>query len=512
MGIDTNITWRGYVLPKTALSPSDLESLKKDLTVTPYVPKDYQIGTPKNYKLFLESERNLYLPKHYGLHKFGPPILCDVFPGKPLDPDRCTFSGEMREEQRHACDAFLKASQYNVQTAPYGGGGILNLPCGFGKTVIGLHIISRLRVKTLIIVHKDFLLQQWRERISQFLPRASVGMLKASIVDAGDDRDIVIASLQSLSMKDYDVKQLFGSFGLVIVDECHHTSAEVFSNALKKTCFRYTLGLSATLNRKDGLARVFKWFLGPVVYKPPATKSKVHIKKNADGTVDVSTAPVRVQLREFFDTTPAYCAERTMMGGTKLNVSRMINQVCEFEPRNAFIAEQIKVILETEPHRRVLVLSDRRNHLRMIVNALEACEVVKVDCTEDYGFYQGGLDQATLKQSERKKIILGTFQFVSEGFDVPGLDTLVLASPKSDVIQAVGRILRQRPEERRHVPTVIDIIDEFSIFAAQAKKRTAYYSSKKYDVDSPLPARCSPADIAKQFQGACHIVDDDGQA
>lgn len=523
----TNITYRGYVIPKASLPAAELDAIRKELTVKPYIPKDYQMGPTKSYPLYLESENHLYVPKHFGLDTLGAPENAQVFPGRPLDASACRFQGSMREEQLAACRAYLEHAK---ASDTYGGGGILNLPCGFGKTVIGLYIVSQLRVKTLIIVHKDFLLQQWRERISQFLPDISVGMLKASIIDAGDDRDIVIASLQSLSMKDYDVKSLFQSFGLVIVDECHHTSAEVFSNALKKTCFKYTLGLSATLQRKDGLSRVFKWFLGPVAYKPPKQAlAPIRPLMGPSGNLVPSVHTVIVKIREFFDIHPAYTTERYMMGGTKLNVSRMINQVCEYMPRNAFIATEIQEILKKDPQRRVLILSDRRDHLRSLAAEMETVGVVH--STEDYGYYQGGLDQNTLKASERKKIILGTFQFVAEGFDVPGLDTLVLASPKSDIIQSVGRILRQRPEDRTYPPLVLDITDDVSLFPAQAKKRRAYYTSKRYWIDDgtqsgPEPEDVKPAgktrppkrmtaeEIAETFRkGTCFILDeDDGEA
>ena len=86
------------------------------------------------------------------------------------------------------------------------------------------------------------------------------------------DYDITIASLQSLSMKTYE-EDVLSDFGLVIIDECHHIAAQVFSRALLKVNFRYALGLSATVNRKDGLSKVFKWFIGDIVYKVAKTIS-----------------------------------------------------------------------------------------------------------------------------------------------------------------------------------------------------------------------------------------------
>ena len=177
-----------------------------------------------------------------------------------------TFNGELRDHQIIAVEKYIK-SALSV------GGGLLELHTGAGKTVIALNIISRLNKKTLIIVHKEFLLRQWVERIEQFLPDARVGTIKQNIIET-EDKDIVIGMLQSLSMKDYPI-EMFNEYGLTIVDECHHISSEVFSRALFKIVTKYTLGLSATIKRKDGLTKVIKWFLGDIVY---TKKEKERIK------------------------------------------------------------------------------------------------------------------------------------------------------------------------------------------------------------------------------------------
>ena len=124
---------------------------------------------------------------------------------------------------------------------------------------------SAIEKKTIIIVHKEFLLRQWIERIEQFLPDAKVGRIQAKIIDT-EDKDIVICMLQSLSQKEYP-KEMFREYGFTIIDECHHMSAEVFSRAFFKVVTHYTLGLSATIKRKDGLTKIIKWFVGDVVVK-----------------------------------------------------------------------------------------------------------------------------------------------------------------------------------------------------------------------------------------------------
>ena len=145
------------------------------------------------------------------------------------------------------------------------GGGLLEIDTGLGKTVIALNILTKLNVKTLIIVHKEFLMNQWIERIEEFIPTAKVGKIQGSKKDI-EGKEIVIGMLQSLSMKDYDY-ELFNSFGLTIIDEVHHMGAEVFSQALYKVVTKYMLGLSATMDRKDGLTSVFKMFIGDIIHK-----------------------------------------------------------------------------------------------------------------------------------------------------------------------------------------------------------------------------------------------------
>jgi superfamily II DNA or RNA helicase len=152
----------------------------------------------------------------------------------------------------------------------------------------------------------------------------------------------------------------------------------------------------------------------------------------------------------------------------------MINNICECPSRLVLIVQQVETILRDEPLRRFLILSERKCHLGMLKTMLNDKGIT--DC----GFFFGGMKEKQLRESEACQFILATMQMTSEGFDKKGLDTLILGSPKSDVIQIVGRILRDKKEDRKHVPLVLDIIDEFSVFVNQAKKRRAYYKKMKF--------------------------------
>lgn len=441
--MQTYLSPQGYSVCKAALNDDQLKQIKNDLTVTPFVPKDYAMANVKPFKLYQEGPTKIYMPRHYATNLLGQPTVNKIPEGEHRR--NLIFKGSLREEQQEPVNAFMKSNS----------GGILNLTCASGKTVLAIYIMCQLKVKTMVIMHKDFLLQQWKERIAQFAPSASVGLIKAKTVDV-EDKDIVVASLQSLSMKDYDA-EIFKGFGLVVVDEAHHTSAEVFSRALRKVCFQRTLGLSATVQRKDGLSKVFMWYLGDILYS--------NVKRVQKDKVDI-------HLEYFNDDDPCYSGEEYMMGH-KLNIAKMINKICEFSARINFVSNKICDILKKEPSRRIIVLSDRRLHLELIGKALSSKNISN-------GNYFGGMKPEELKESETKQVILGTFCMVSEGFDCKFLDTLVLASPKSDVIQSVGRILREEACARRHIPIVVDIIDSFSIFERQAEKRIKYYKKQKY--------------------------------
>jgi superfamily II DNA or RNA helicase len=155
----------------------------------------------------------------------------------------------------------------------------------------------------------------------------------------------------------------------------------------------------------------------------------------------------------------------------------MINNICEFEPRIIFIINIIKMIKKKENNRNILVLSDRRNHLKEIKKGIEKLGI------GNSGYYVGGMKNDELKNSEDNcDILLGTFSMASEGMDIPKLDTVILASPKSDIQQSVGRILRKKPEDRTYIPLIIDIQDMFSMFINQGKKRIKYYDKCKYNI------------------------------
>ena len=257
MELNTYLGQKGYTIPKNELTIEQQKQIRNDLNIKPFVMGSPMNNDQKTFPAYRESGNKFYVPHYYGVENFGTPKQYKIAEGNDIDLE---FAGKLRENQEIVVNTYID----HVNKVGFGGG-LLELPCAYGKTVLSLNIISRLNKKTFIIVHKEFLMNQWIERIQQFLPKARVGKIQGPIIDI-DDKDIVIGMLQSLSMKEYPAST-FESFGLTIIDEVHHISSEVFSNSLFKLVTKYMLGLSATMNRKDGTTKVFKMFLGDVIFK-----------------------------------------------------------------------------------------------------------------------------------------------------------------------------------------------------------------------------------------------------
>ena len=446
--VSTYLGAKGYTIYKECLDGKEQRLLKDELNVRPYIPK--APVQPPTYPVYRESAGKYYLPRYYGLKNYGPAEENRLPAGMDIT---LTFTGDLRDYQREIVRIY-KESALSV------GGGLLEIPCGRGITVIALNIIAELRKKTLVIVHKGFLLNQWIERIGQFLPDAKVGRIQGQIIDI-EDKDIVIGMLQSLSMKEYP-EELFASFGLTIVDECHHISSEVFCRSLQKIMTQYTLGLSATMQRKDGLTKVFKMFLGEIVYSE---------ERESTDTVLVKAIQYVTQDAEF--NTMCYDYRGSPASST------MISKLCAFNGRSEFILQVIEKELKLKAGQQIMVLAHNKCLLEYLHDAIAHRQMATV------GYYVGGMKEPALKKSETCKIIIATYAMASEALDIKTLTTLVLATPKTDIVQAVGRILRVKHER----PLVIDIVDSHEVFLSQWQKRRKYYLANNYTVmhtKSPL--------------------------
>jgi superfamily II DNA or RNA helicase len=619
--MNTYLGQKGYTILKSEISVERQKQIKTDLTIRPYTP-----GAPPSQNTFpayRESGAKLYVPHYYGVEQFGCPKENKVSEGMDTD---LVFNGLLRDYQIPVVEKFV---QHVIKDAKGSSGGLLELPCAWGKTSASLCIMTRLKKKTIVIVHKEFLMNQWIERIGQFVPGARIGKIQGQTIDV-EDKDIVLCMLQSLINKEYPAS-IFDSFGLTIIDEVHHISSQTFSNSLFKVVTKYMLGLSATMDRKDGTTKVFKMFLGPVVHKverksehevevraltyrtndadfnetildfkgQPQISSMISklsaynrrtefvIKTLVDfttfekswaksvatesvatesvatesvatesvatgsfatesvATESVATESVATgqigatgsecivgvteqigatesvttgqseekQQTMFCPTFPKSCCQmcnkninylvkNTCCGQVKFcllcmdRVVKTANETLEETTnKKTGIIKTVKrrpkcpccnKVLAYEQHYidtglvkpisqlQTIVLSHNLNVLEYIYQKFVCKNLASV------GYYVGGMSEQELKASEQKHVILATYSMASEGLDIPGLNAEFLISPKTDIVQSVGRILRAKHAITK--PVIYDFIDTHDVFQRQWLKRKAFYKKQNYKI------------------------------
>ncbi|NBU33749.1 DEAD/DEAH box helicase [bacterium] len=452
---------RGYVIPKCKITQNDLDQLKKTLQGRPIVDDKFNTRAC-TFPLYIETRNKLYIPKMYGIERFGyPDLQLGNFTPVPWESPNAEFVGHLQEIQEISSRALLDALYTK-------GGGILSLGTGLGKTVTALYVLSKLRTKTLVIVNKIPLMKQWESEIKQFLPGTSIGFLQGSKNVSVHGADIVIGMLQSLAKVDYP-SELFSDFGCLVVDETHNIASRVFSQVLLKVCCKYTIGLTATPQRSDGCEYVFKWFLGDIVFKSKLERSGLSpilrmTKLNSTEYREITTV-------------------NRLTGKTTIQFTSMLTELVDMTSRNLFIVYTIKQLMLED--RKVLVLSDRRDHLKRLSNLLKGDK----DVHFTFGFFIGQMKLIDLEATKRCDVILATYSAFSEGVSVKDLNTLLLVTPKKYVghlpkntknesgkmEQIVGRIFRK--DHTDIAPMIVDLFDNFSVYKSQANGRRHFYKT-----------------------------------
>ena len=325
------------------------------------------------------------------------------------------------------------------------------------NTVLAIHLIERICKKTIILVHKEFLMNQWVERIHQFMPNAKVGFLQGERREM-EDVDIVLGMIQSIFNKDFPTNT-FASFGMTIIDEVHRIGSCEFSSTLSKIVTPYMLGISATVNRKDQMTDILYMFIGPKIYSISRANDE----------------PVCVQAIEYESRDPEF-NEVEMLNNGKVNFSSMVSKLCSFTPRSDFIIRIIRTLFNEDPDKQMIVLCHNRCLLVYLYEQLTS--VAPTAGNPTVGYYVGGMKQVQLEESESKQVVLATYAMAAEALDIKSLSTLLLVSPKTDIVQSVGRILRVKHER----PLVIDLLDSHSCFRGQWVKRRQYYKRCNYKI------------------------------
>lgn len=366
-------------------------------------------------------------------------LLQDKKPiGKIFPTVDIKFIGKLRPEQDDIVGTYMTSL---FSTNPYGG--IIKSPTGSGKTVMALKIMSLLKYRTLVIVPTDRIMWQWVDRLDEFtnLEDKDIGIVRGPRCEF-EDKKISIGMVHSLVQKQYP-ESMYCSFGHIVFDEIHVLGAETFSRAAPMFNCQIRTGLSATPRRKDGMGNVFRWHIGEIVteYRKATSKPDVVV-------VDYYNIATH---------------HKGCVWNGDFNMGRYFNKISINSDRNNVIAELIVKAL-SKGHR-ILVLSDRLRQL----------EILKTLLVGTYAVFDRDIGYCTAdKKILDRKIILATYGSAGMGLDIPSLSCLVFATPRTDIEQPIGRILRVKENKKK--PVVVDIVDRASFFMSQwFEKRMRFY-------------------------------------
>ena len=386
-----------------------------------------------------------------------------------------TFNGVLREEQQSAAEALLG---YNT--------GVLSATTAFGKTVIASYLIGMRNVNTLILVHTQSLMQQWKKSLENFLdlevapPLTKNGKAKKNwspigVLGAGKTTlqgNVDIAVMQSLVNGD-EVKSLVRNYGMIIVDECHHVSVVNFEKILKFADARYVYGLTATPTRQDGHHPIIFMQCGPIRYK-----------------VD---AKAQAEKREFEHyLIPRFTSYRSL--DTDKGIAEIYRNLSESEIRNTLIVRD--VVKSLQQGRCPIILTERREHVILLEQRLSGyCKnIITLFGTASQKERREALQRLETIPSHESLLIIATGKYVGEGFDYPRLDTLFLALPiawKGKVAQYAGRLHRNYPGKTE--VQIYDYVDiHIPVLEKMYQKRVKGYAAIGYKIKIDPAPRTEP--------------------
>lgn len=402
-------------------------------------------GIPSKIRLFKEKDGKYFIPRNI-TDTPGPVKVED----KRVDGEKVNLNDtiQLRDDQIPAVKALTNSTD-----------GILNAGCGKGKTVMSLKSIVQVGRPALILVHKEFLMTQWMDNIRKFLG------VEPGYVQGGTFKwngyPIVVGMLQTLYARRNNLPDGFTDyFGIIVSDEVHRVSAPTWSSVIETFPARRRWGLSATLERSDGLEVVFLSHIGPPVYQLLGT--------NLRPAVYAINTGIQVIMEQF------------KMRNGNLNTAKLITYLAMLPDRNEKIMRTL--IQAAKSGRHIILLSERVEHCRILKEEFDhRCLGLGFETR----LYIGGMDASSRKEAEEKAdILFATTQMAKEALDIPSLDTLFLITPQGSAItteQAVGRIARTH--EGKKPPMVVDFVDsDISYCKALWYKRNSVYRKMELEV------------------------------
>lgn len=426
--------------------------------------------TPRFLCCYGESIDQLLLPR--GLREAATALVAEA--GSRL---------VVRDQQRHTAsiDVHLEAVLPPDQQAALDilcrhDLGVLVAPPGAGKTVLACGVIAHRATPTVVVVDRQPLLDQWRERLQEHL---GLSRKQIGVIGAGRSRPhgiVDIAMVQSLARRD-DVAELTAAYGLVVVDECHHVPATTFERVVRQIAAPAWLGLTATPYRRDGLEGLITMYCGPVRHRMG--------ERVAEGAGFVRALAVH---QTEHVSAPSGADGHVAAGPT---IQAVFRDLVEDETRTRQICEDIAAAAKAG--RNCLVLSQWTEHLARFAAQLEGLGL-KPDLLQGGTAKKAGrliTERLASARPGHGVILLATGSFLGEGFDCPPLDTLFLTFPiafKGRLVQYVGRVLR--PIEGKTRVDVHDYVDaRVPVLARMHAKRLTAFASLGFDVRRAVVGR-----------------------
>ncbi len=462
--IDTTLADRVYI-DRSKLPPTLAHAIKRLATFSNPMFAELQrmrlsvARTPRVIGCFEDLDRYLALPR--GCLADVASLVGELGVQLNLRDERVAgetveleFSGGLNDSQHSAARALLK---HDV--------GVLCAPPGWGKTVLATHLIASRACSTLVLVHRKPLVEQWIERLCQFLdiPPKSIGRLGAGRRRLTQRIDI--AMIQTLA-RSGDLRDLVRAYGHVVIDECHHVPAVQVERVLSAIPARYVTGLTATPYRRDGHQPIITMQCGPVRHKisgPRVTAGKALGRRviRRDTSFDPSILPTQASIQEIY-------------GALANDVDRL-----------DFVLADIRELVRED--RALVVLTERREHLDRIAKSIgdEVPNVVVLHGGIKPKARRAAMAQLAAQPQNEPRLILATGRYLGEGFDDPRLDTLLLTMPiawKGTVVQYAGRLHRAHAAKRDI--RIYDYVDvEVPVLRRMYAKRLRTYREMGYACD-----------------------------
>lgn len=441
-------------------------------------PKD------ESFPIFRETDTHFGVPPAWALEQWGSKLPDDTPEGEPLAAG-VAFAGRLSPEfkQPEAMAAIERERAQNQR------GCILSLPCGWGKTVLACAHIAAVGRCALVLVPTKDLAGQWLERLATFLPAARVKRLDLTpkklrtAPEFVADADVVVAVMKGVAIKDYP-PETWARFGVLVVDEVHKVAARTMVECVIRTQPRWTLALSATPKRQDGLEVVLYRFFGKIAF----------MAERRDASVSVEMV-----LADCWSPSDPRDSSMESLGA-------WLKRLTGNKARQALVASHAARLVRAGYN--VIVFSDHTKHLEKMMELTRDTFEEKGEEVPPMSLYVGSMTEKKRKEVQNYRCLFATYGLAAFGLDIPQLNAEIMATPHiaDTVQQAAGRITRGGYAAGGKRPLIVDVVDPCRTGYSRAGSRLRWYTSSKFTVTGgdALAALSTPAQIAPS--ASCSIV------